>query len=329
MPGRTAQQTAPGVFASRRTLLRRAALLVFCGAGSRQLAAGAGQPEGQGESEEASIRQSLTASGLGLVQARSGPLYLVVGDAPGAFLDQALALCEALARDFLAHFQARKFAVRRPERRLSVVALAGPESYAALLGAPQGEAVGGHYDPASDRLVLFDNRGRAGAGPLVARANTVALMHEGAHQLTFHTGLLDPAADVPLCIHEGLGTYAETRRPDGRTGIGRPNEPRLLDLLSALRRGEPLLPLSELFTNDGLLTDPATQQQAYAQSWHLVYYLMQQTQRRVEFRSYLESLRPVGGVSVGDRLRVAEAAFGDLAALERAVRTSLGRLLRG
>ena len=127
----------------------------------------------------------------------------------------------ALATAFQKHFRGKGFDVTLPEHRLTVVTLAGPDSYAAFLGEDPGQVVGGHYDLDTNRLVIFDFR--PDAANLAAdpeRINTLTLIHEATHQLTFNTGLLNRLGDVPLCLSEGLATYGEVWRPGGRPPAG-------------------------------------------------------------------------------------------------------------
>lgn len=259
------------------------------------------------------IRDVLKMLGLGPIREEAHGSYHVVGDAPAPFLEAALRLCEGLENDYLTHFQTRGFTVARTKARLVVVALAGPESYATFMGAPQDGAVGGHYDRRTNRLVIFDNRARADANPLAARLNTISLMHEATHQLTFNTGLLERDGDVPLCISEGLGMYGEVRRPDGRTKLGAPNLPRREE---ARHAGVP--DLESLLTDEALFERAETQNTAYAQSWLLVDHLMRDPRRRPRFQFYLERIRPRR--DPGRRLEDARAAFDDLNVLARELR---------
>lgn len=241
-----------------------------------------------------------------------------MGEAPAAFLAQALKLCDGLARDFLDHFPRKEFPLHPPERRLMVIVLSGPEAYAAYLGIPPGEADGGHYEPATNRLVIFDNRARDHAGAGVARANTIALMHEATHQLASNTGLLDRSAAVPGWLDEGLAMYAEVRSPDGQRKIGAPNAERLHDLREAHDQGR-LPRVADLFASDALLDAEASQQAAYALSWLLVYHLLQTPERAAALRDYIAHLGP-------DRVGEARRAFGDPAAQDQELARTLARL---
>ncbi len=148
--------------------------------------------------------------------------YLAVGDAPAKFRDRALDLCTALSRDYLKHFSAKGFPAEKPKDRLTLVVLSGPEAFAAFMGEKVDQVVGGIYDLETNRLVMFDNRKNDQVGK-PELANTIALMHEATHQLTFNTGLLDRQGDVPLFLSEGLAMYGETRRPSGKEKVGELN----------------------------------------------------------------------------------------------------------
>jgi hypothetical protein len=257
-----------------------------------------------------------------------GELYLGVGDADEAFRATAIKLCEALARDFLKHFQDRHFAVQRPESRLLMVVLSGPAELAAFLGQNPGDDVRGIYDIDADWLVLCDNRAGPG-GPKAERANTIALFHEATHQLCFHAGLLQRAGDVPLAVSEGLAAYGEVRSVNGRTPIGALNGPRR-DVLRPLfdRAGRllgTLFPLAGLLADDELLNQPATQQRAYAQSWALVHMLMQ-PDNQARMRNYLEAIKPRRNTHA--RLDDAARHLGDLGELGEQLTRYVGKMFR-
>jgi hypothetical protein len=128
---------------------------------------------------------------------------------------------------------------------------------------------------------------------MAERANTLALVHETTHQLTFNTGVLERGSDVPRCISEGLATYAETRRPDASKGrIGDVNEDRLKVLVDASQSGQEWPPLVQLLCEDKLFEDGQTEQLAYAKSWLFTHAFLNSAQGRLRaFRDYLDVLR--------------------------------------
>jgi hypothetical protein len=306
--------------------------LVGVAAGCWGLSARAEDPEDPGldpPGEPKAVEDLAATLGLGPFRAGRTTHYLGIGDAPDAFRAQAMEICEAVARDYLAYFRAKGFAVLRPERRLTVVILADADALAAFLGAEPGTAVGGFYDLETNRLVIYDYRsqGRA-AAPRAGRANTIALVHEAAHQLTFNTGLLDRRGDVPLGISEGLAMFVEVRPPSGKSPPGQPNPGRLQGLTLGLRRGLSWIPVDRLIADDGPLAgdaDELAQQLAYGQGWLLVDHLMKDPQRLPQFRAYLDAIRPRRDAR--HRIEDATQAFGDLDHLDRDLKARARKLI--
>lgn len=279
-------------------------------------------PEAVEEQHINEVRALAERLGLGPVGVSRTPLYLGLGDASERFRKTALDLCEGLARDYLKHFQDRKFAVEAPKERQVVVLLADPAAFARFLGVASAGPVRGTYDLDTNRLVLCDNRGDAN-NPMAERANTVTLFHEATHQLSFNTGLLDRQGDVPRAISEGLGMYGETRRPKGQAKLGATNPERLAVLTDAAARGPVAWSTLELLTDDAAFNDPERQQLAYARSWLLVHTLMQTPTRLPGFRAYLAAIRPRR--TAEHRQADAEAHLGDLAALDRDLQRAASR----
>ena len=210
---------------------------------------------------------------------------------------------------------------------MTLVALATREEFAQFLGQDLGPAVGGIYDLDANWLLMFDNRGDDPRGVAPAeRVNTLVLMHETIHLITFNLGPLSREGDVALCVAEGLAMYGETRSTGRGAGIGKVNTPRLQGLLLAQRGGIDWFGLPELLANDDLLNQPDTQQAAYAQSWLLVYHLLSERRWRPKFAAYLAAIRPRRDAT--HRLDDAQATLGDLAALDRELRALATRLTR-
>ena len=247
--------------------------------------------------------------------------YVAIGDAPGKFREEALAICESVAADYRKHFADKGFDFAWPGEKLRVVTLLGPKSYAKFEGGFVDDAIGGHFDLEENRLVMFDFRG-PGSNPKAAipeQDNTLALVHETIHQLTFNTGLLDLKADIPLCISEGLATYGETWSPRRKSGLGAVNARRRRGLELGRQQGIKWIPIATLMAEDKLLNDERLQQVAYAESWMLVARLMKDQARLPQFREYLAALRqrPDGA----RRMEIATASFGDLEKLDKEVRS--------
>lgn len=271
----------------------------------------------------AQIRAKARAAQMQPFESSETAHFVGVGDAPSRQRQEALALCEAFAADYFAHFRAKGFTIDWPTSKLAVVILAGASSYAAFEHDFADEAVGGHFDLDANWLVTFDfGEGIARLRPAAideARINnTLTLVHETFHQLSFNTGLLDRAVETPLCVVEGLATYAETWRPAHRGVIGAVNTRRRRGLELAHKEGSSWLPLKTLLATDKLLDEAKTQQIAYAESSMLAFKLLRDPVRLPQLRNYLKAL-PRTSEPAG-RVALAVTHFGDLDKLDRDIR---------
>jgi hypothetical protein len=273
--------------------------------------------------EIAQVQQKLADAGLGRSKETRSEHFLGLGNAPLPFRREALARCEELSQAFLAHFRACGFTLEYPPGRLTVIALKDQDSYAALLGEAPGKDVGGHYDVETNRLVIFDFRARRDdLAPQAERVNLFTLVHETAHQLTFNTGILSRAVDVPLSISEGLATYVELWRPGVKNSIGGRNTPRM----RAVQQAGDWIPIGDLLSGDSAF-EPETEQLAYAESWILMHYFLRTSARQPKLRTYLADLR--AAKNPGDRGKIAEKTLGPLARLDRELKEEARKYLRG
>ncbi len=280
-----------------------------------------------GTPEELDIQALASKAGLPPFRSSWTEHFFGIGDAPDRYREQALTISRSLAAAFQKHFRSKGFDVAFPDRRLTIVALASPKSYAAFLGEDPGPVVGGHFDIDSNRLVIFDFR--PDAANLAAdpeRINSLTLIHEATHQLTFNTGLLNRLGDVPLCLSEGLAMYGEVWRPGGRPPLGATNTPRLQALAQARNQAAAWIPLDGLLSDDEPLRAEATQQQAYAQSWLWVQALLTNRASLPRFRAYLDAIRPRRDPK--QRLDDATTHLGNLDRLDRTLQQAARRLIR-
>ena len=247
--------------------------------------------------------------------------YRGIGDAQKQFRENALAICETVAADYRKHFTDKGFELAWPKDKLTVVILRGPRSYAMFEGGFIPESGAGHFDLEENRLVMFDFRGPGSdpKAPIAEQNNTLALVHETIHQLTFNTGLLELKTDFPLCVAEGLATYGETWRPRHKGEIGSKNQRRMLGLNLAARQGQKWIPLTTLLADDKLFNDPKTEGIAYAECWMFAYKMMKETARTAKFRAYLAALREKPDPA--RRLEIATTHLGDLDKLDKEIRT--------
>lgn len=125
-------------------------------------------------------------------------------------------------------------------------------------------------------------------------ANEQLIRHEAAHQLLHELGWL--SSQHPTWLDEGLAQYCES------TPIGTLH-PRLVDRVRHFRDTGQLLPLPELLAHQAptgfLAHDSAQTEIAYAQSWALVWWLMQPP-RRDAFLALLRRESCRGNSSAGN-----------------------------
>jgi len=145
--------------------------------------------------------------------------------------------------------------------------------------------------------------------------NIETTVHEATHQLCFNIGVLNPNADNPLWLVEGLATFFEPASYGSWTGAGRINDLRLKDFKLVVRRTN----LRDLLVNDaGFLS--GTQEEiasSYARAWALVYFLFQR--HKTEFMKYVRFLsrKPAGyRPDANGRISDFQTFFPDLEKLE-------------
>jgi hypothetical protein len=295
----------------RRNWLRAAAgALIFPGL----VVAAAGDPDEAAEVEAQAKKAGL--DGFGRDQTEH---YLGLGNASPAFRREAIQACELVAESYLKHFREKGFPeMTLPKQRLTVVVLADAKAYAAYSGMKPDQAIGGHYELDTNRLVMFDFRsGGVALNAAAQRINSMVLTHETTHQLTFNTGLLDRKGDAPLCVIEGLGTYGEVWRPNKRGEIGQVNFDRLKGLELVRKQGAAWISVEQLLLQDKLLDDLDTRDVAYAESWLLIHYCVKSPGMLPKFQAYLAAIKPRRNAE--HRLEDARAHLGDLKKLDEAV----------
>jgi hypothetical protein len=241
-----------------------------------------------------------------------------------SYAEQIGLLHAALQRDFGAMFD-----LQSSGRVLPVVVLASREAYDRYVERDRGRAlpgaVGGHYEYGRRRLVLYP-------GP---RGDAHVLFHEGTHQVVHH---FVPAERGPesFWFLEGLACYYEAFERDekGAVVFHVVNRQRLPAAAEAFEKGEstPLEALLRLRVDDfwkqleepGLDAEGRTRraQRLYAEAWALWHLLLNSgPERKRAVAGYVQAgLKGHGGVEAF------EAAFGDLAALERELRGHVRRL---
>jgi hypothetical protein len=232
--------------------------------------------------------------------------------------------CEAVAADYLDHFQSRGFKVAMPATRLTVIILTDDSSRSAFKVGLKVQGIPidmtrdlvppGHYEPPTNRAVL-------GLHARTRRLNDYLdlrlLAHEVTHQLTFNTGMLDRRGDVPRSISEGLAEYGAVLKTGQSIAPGYPRE-NLMTLVRSRKSGTRWYPFAQLLADDRpFLLNCFSQHKslAYSQAWLLIHWLINDRSRGEGFRAYLEAIRPRRDQE--HRLDDAEKHLGDLNRLDK------------
>ncbi len=227
---------------------------------------------------------------------------------------------EELYRSFNHYFHVRGFTPSEPRFPLVAVVYPDQAAYrraARQSGVPVGSNFLGHYDPRTNRVLLYDLS--AGGGSDWSQ-NASTIIHEATHQTAYNVGIHTRFADTPQWVVEGLATMFEApgvwNSRSSQSQQDRINRQRLDDFQQHARpRHEPGT-MVKLITSDTLFdTDP---QSAYAEAWALSFYLSETRPR--QYAEYLAKTadRPMFALyPAEERLAEFEDVFGsDLRMLE-------------
>ncbi len=241
--------------------------------------------------------------------------YRVMTDLPAATVEPALLALDDLRRQFAVVF-GELIVDPRPLSEIEVVYFRYAADYRRYTRqqAPALESSAGYYAAHHDRLILVSQparnepghpRGALPASPLGSPAAPInrslaswsamaspasttlaerVIRHEGAHQLFCHYGIHSQFALEPTWITEGLAEYCVPAKIGARHAGHWPR-------LREWARNDRLLSLGVLLNHRDpvgfFALDPRRAELAYAQSWALVYYLMESRHRA----GFLELLR--------------------------------------
>lgn len=285
------------------------------------------QKDPAADRELRAVEEQANRAGIGPLSSFRSNHYQVIGDAAPKFMAMIVKDCELLTLDYLAHFRGRGFDVRLPDHRLTIVAFLDERPFHKFFPDSARANIVGGYSKEKNWVILFDWR-NVPQRPRSGIANMTTLAHEAMHQLCFNTGLLSRQADTPLAIVEGLAMYAENRKLNGRSDLGRLNRSRLDDLAHILRRHK-WIPFKELITIDQsiLSTGRDLVDLFYAESWLLTAFLLQDQDRLPLFREYLKAIADRRDLS--HRIEDAETHFGNVDRFDRDLRAFLVRVQTG
>jgi len=212
--------------------------------------------------------------------------HFVVVHSRGSTRDWADRL-ESLYRSFTHYVSVRGFQVKPPVVPLVAVVFRNQHdyyAYAAAGGLALQAGTMGHYDPATNRVFMYDLGPENNNGNWAANAATI--IHEATHQTAYNVGVHRRFAEQPRWVVEGLAMMFEARGVWDATSI-RPQSDRInRERLEYFRRTSSQRPadwLVRLAASDAPFhTSPLT---AYAEAWTLTFYLCET--RPQEYCSFL------------------------------------------
>ncbi len=227
---------------------------------------------------------------------------------------------EELYRSFVHYFHVRSFTPSEPSFPLVAVVYPDQATYrraARESGTPVGPNILGHYDPRSNRVLLYDRSSSAGRD---WSQNGSTIIHEATHQTAYNVGIHTRFADVPEWVVEGLATMFEARgvwdSRSYRSQSDRINRMRLDDFHEHARPRHKPGTMERLISSDKLFdTDPRA---AYAEAWALSFYLSETRPRQyAEYLAKTADRKRFQLYAADERLADFEDVFGsDLKMLE-------------
>lgn len=244
-------------------------------------------------------------------------------------------LLERLHRGFFTYWDHKDRGLKLAEPKYPLVALvfADQASYVKYAEAELGPAAGnvlGYYSLRTNRVTMYDLTGvqvlrqpdsqrgstaeinRMLADPKAERL-VATVIHEATHQLAFNSGLHARYADIPLWLSEGVATYFETPDLESTKGwntIGKVNPVQFARFKDYLTR-RPAGSLATLLADSSRFRDGETQEDAYAESWALTYYLART--KPDLYHKYLRQMAAKGPLlhdTPEDRIREFRLVFG-------------------
>jgi len=195
---------------------------------------------------------------------------------------------EALFNRFQQYFRVREFTLQEPSYPLVAIVFPNEAEYlrhTQANGQTMTPGTLGHYDPITNRVLLFDVTSSAPGTDWSENASTI--IHEATHQTAYNVGIHQRFTAAPRWLVEGLATMFEAPGVwNGRadhTQADRVHRARLRDFHHYVASRRQAGTLAQLLTEDQVFrSDPLA---AYAEAWALTFYLCE-TQPRL-YAAYL------------------------------------------
>ncbi|MGI9456600.1 MAG: DUF1570 domain-containing protein [Aeoliella sp.] len=202
---------------------------------------------------------------------------------------------EQLYRSFHGYFRVRGFELHTAEFPLVAVVFPSRDVYyrhARQSGVVLSPGTLGHYDPQTNRVLMYDPTAGQSEGNWEEAAATI--VHEATHQTAYNVGLHSRTAVAPRWLVEGLammfeapGVYRSEAFADRSHRI---NRERLDDFRTFLKRQGGEFSLAEFIASDQPFRTDGVR--AYADAWALSFFLSETRPREYEQYLALTARRP-------------------------------------
>jgi hypothetical protein len=220
---------------------------------------------------------------------------------------------EDLYRSFVHYWGVRGLAPREPLFPLAGVVCRSRRQFdelSARAGSPVGSGVLGYYDPASNRILLYDLGNSAAAHKW--QTSATVLIHEATHQTAFNTGIHSRYTQPPRWVDEGLATMFEAPgvydSQTYRQQSDRINRGWLGQFRHLAPHHRPEL-LADLIARDRL--SQTAPQVAYAEAWALTFWLVEtQPRKYADYLARTAQMTPFAPYTAAQRTADFQAVFG-------------------
>ena len=238
--------------------------------------------------------------------------YLVVH--PAGERDQWANRFEELYKRFTHYFRVRGFSPTEPLYPMVAIVFRNQDEYfrhGAKGGTPMRPGTLGHYDPASNRVFLFD---ATASSTVDWSQNADTIIHEATHQTAHNVGIHQRFTEAPRWLVEGLATMFEARgvwdAHSDQSQADRINRGRLTDFQDYVATRRKPGALAQLITTDNTFrTDVIA---AYAEAWALSFYLCETDPRL--YGAYLAKTAarpPLSDYPAAERMADFQSVYGN------------------
>jgi hypothetical protein len=223
--------------------------------------------------------------------------YVLCHNTADAYAQEIAELVEQLYRSFTAYFGGRGMGFTKPQFPMVVLIFDDESEFRTYLASSAGSSglirVSGIYSVDTNRIAMFNAAGRESKKYSNARwLNLSTVIHEATHQIAFNSGCHRRYADNPVWLAEGLATYFETPDIQGNkiawNSIGTLNAPRIDHFATFRRKNRRSDSIKSLITTDDRFHNDRAAGDAYAESYALTYFLVQQ--RMPQFLKYMRMM---------------------------------------